>query len=178
MTFPGKKFKLLRRRCESIARRLPMPWPYDARRLCELVSAGRGRPILLLELPGEEEMAGAWLATDDTDLIFYRPHTTPPHQDHIILHELSHVICGHYPAPKLTDQRHLLFPDLSPALVGRVLSRTTYWSQEEQEAELLASLIWRRACGRSRPRTALRRVDAVLAWPGDDVLAARGQGRG
>ncbi|MFD1542538.1 ImmA/IrrE family metallo-endopeptidase [Nonomuraea guangzhouensis] len=155
-----------------------MPRPYRVRTLCELVAAERGRPIRLLELPGDDEILGAWLATDETDLIFYKPDTTPPHQDHIILHELGHVICEHYPAANVKDQRHLLFPSLSPAVVRRVLKRTTYWSEEEQEAELLASLIWRRACRESRPRTAaVRRMDAVLTGT-VNLPGGRGSGHG
>ncbi|MFF3671271.1 hypothetical protein [Microtetraspora malaysiensis] len=175
MTSAGKNFKILRRRCERIARRLPLPRPYDTRRLCALLAAERGRPIRLLELPGEDEMFGAWLATDDADLIFYKPETTPPHQDHIILHELSHVICGHQTAAAPQDQRHLIFPSLSPELVRSMLRRSTYWSEEEQEAELLASLIWLRSCKESGAgatgASTVRRVDAMLAWSKDNAVA-------
>ncbi|MGW2158903.1 ImmA/IrrE family metallo-endopeptidase [Nonomuraea sp. NPDC001699] len=180
MTPAGKKFRLMRRRCAEIARRLPMPRPYRVRTLCDLVAAERGRPIRLLELPGDDEMLGAWLATEATDLIFYKPDTTPPHQDHIILHELSHVICGHSPEVDPKAQRHVLFPSLNPALVRRVLRRSIYGSEEEQEAELLASLIWQRACRESHPRASdVRRVDTALTGTAEAIHGGvSGLGRG
>ncbi len=181
MVFPRKQFRLLRRRCETVAAELPLPRPFDVKGLCALLAAERGRPIRLLELPGEDETLGAWLATERADLIFYKSDTTPPHQEHIILHELSHVICGHYAAEDADDVRDQLFPDLSPAVVRSVLRRSTYWSQEEQEAELLATMIWRRGRRESGAAPAgappPRRVDAALAWPEGDA-ATRPSARG
>jgi hypothetical protein len=89
------------------------------------------------------------------------------HQDHIVLHEICHLLCGHAGDDALgTEHARLLFPNLDPAMVGRVLGRTSYSTEEEQEAELLASMI-QQAARRDRPRTRavtedLRRLESGL----------------
>lgn len=150
----------LRKRCEARVRDLPMPVPFDARTLCEQVARQRGRPIRLVPMAGLTGVCGLWVATDTTDLIFYEEVTTPPHQEHIILHELSHVLCDHYPTSLRTET---LLPNLDPDMVRRVLGRSGYSTEEEREAEMLASLIRQRARGgtglRDRLRDALGNVD-------------------
>lgn len=140
------KLKQLRRRCEAIASQLPLTRPFDAPELCRRVARRRGRPIHLMPVTGLSEAHGLWLATDSTDLIFYEGGTAPPHQDHIILHELGHLLCEHYRAdvPRLDHIRPLL-PNLDTKLIRTMLARTSYQAAEEQEAELLASVIRQRA---------------------------------
>jgi hypothetical protein len=124
-----------------------MPVPFDAHELCAMVAARRGRPIRLVPMDGLTGVCGLWVATASTDLIFYERVTTPPHQEHIILHELSHVLCDHQRAASaaLGSQVEELLPNLDPEMVHRVLGRAGYTSEEEREAELLASLIRQRA---------------------------------
>jgi hypothetical protein len=119
--------------------------PFEVDALCNRIAARRGRPIRLLPIAGLTGVCGLWIATDATDIIFYEQDTTPPHREHIVLHELSHLVCDHYPASlSLAEQARMLLPDLDPALVRRVLGRTGYSSEQEREAELLASLIRQR----------------------------------
>lgn len=127
-----------------------MPVPFDARALCERVAARRGRPIRLVPMDGRAGVCGLWVATDTTDLFFYERVTTPPHQEHIILHELGHLLCDHHHAsstrgPALGPAFEQLLPSLDPQMVHRILGRAGYTSEEEREAELLASLIRQRA---------------------------------
>jgi hypothetical protein len=130
-----------------------MPVPFDAGALCAKVAQQRGRPIRLVAMDGLTGVCGLWVATATTDLIFYERVTTPPHQEHIILHELSHVLCDHQRAASsassalsaLGAQVGHLMPNLDPEMVQRVLGRAGYTSEEEREAELLASLIRQRA---------------------------------
>jgi hypothetical protein len=143
----------LRKRCEARLRDLPMPIPFDARTLCEQVARERGRPIRLFPMAGLTGVCGLWVATETTDLIFYEEVTTPPHQEHIILHELSHVLCDHYPE-SLPAQA--LLPSLDPEMVRRVLGRSGYSTAEEREAEMLATLIQQRARGGTGPLDRLR----------------------
>lgn len=159
----------LRRRCEARLSELALPSPFDARALCASVAESRGRPIHLMPMSGGLGVCGLWVATDSSDLIFYEGTTTPPHQEHIILHELSHLLCDHYPVP-LADpgQARLLLPDLDPEVVRRVLGRTTYSAVEEQEAELLATLIRQRADLMPAPHRDAPHLDdrltAALDW--------------
>jgi IrrE N-terminal-like domain len=139
-------FRRLRRRCAAIASRLPLPVPFDVRELCRLVADERGKPILLMPSTGSAKVMGLWVATASADIILYEQTTTPPHQEHIILHELSHLLCQHYRGA-LPDTEHIraLLPNLDPSMIRRVLGRTEYSAEEEQEAELLASMIKQRA---------------------------------
>jgi hypothetical protein len=98
-----------------------------------------------MPVPGLFDVCGLWIATDSADLIAYEQHTSAPHQDHIVLHEIGHVLCDHFPATLSTaEQAQLLLPDLDSAMVRRVLGRSGYSSVEEREAEFLASLLGQR----------------------------------
>jgi len=144
----------LRRRCKARLRRMTLPDPFDLAELCATVSAGRGRPLHVRGIPGPataERPCGLWIATAGEDWIFVDRGTSPLHRQHIVLHELAHMICGHA-AADLPENGLLarLFPDLSPDMVRTVLNRSGYRSAFEREAETLASLILARA----RPATA------------------------
>jgi hypothetical protein len=156
-----------RKRCADLLRTLPMPVPFDVRRLCELLADQRGRPIRLVAMPGLTGVCGLWAATDTTDMIFYERDTTPPHQEHIILHELGHVLCDHRrTSSSLGSQVEELLPSLDPEMVHRVLGRAGYSSEEEREAELLASLIRQRARSHGGG-TLTDRLHAALEDDGD-----------
>jgi hypothetical protein len=126
--------------------------------------------IILVPTSDIPDVMGMWVATDTMDLILYEQTTTPPHQDHIILHELSHLLCDHFRG-KMPEADHMraLLPNLDPAMVRRVLGRTGYSADEEREAELLATLIAQRAAkGADVPRTGTAlddRVGDALFWP-------------
>jgi hypothetical protein len=153
----------LRRRCAALLRDLPVPVPFDVRALCEQVADQRGRPIRLIPMARLTGVCGLWIATDTTDLIFYEQQTTAPHQEHIILHELSHLLCQHTPAPvPLAEQAQPLLPDLDPEIVHRILARAGYSTAEEREAELLASMIRQREPRAHTGGTLTDRLDAAL----------------
>ncbi|MFG1949402.1 hypothetical protein [Nonomuraea sp. NPDC048826] len=164
-------FRRLRRTCEARLESLPLPEPFTAEALCAQVAAQRGRPIRLLPMTRSSGVCGMWVSAGDSDLIFYDQVTTSPHQQHIILHELSHLLCDHYPSGATSpDQWRHLLPDLDPRMVHRVLGRTTYTDVEEQEAELLASLIQARAGKLAAPEVVAEtnaltgRIRALLDW--------------
>ncbi|GAA3434826.1 hypothetical protein [Kutzneria kofuensis] len=132
----------LRRRCAEVLRDLGLPDSFDVPTLCAALSARRGRPIQQLPVPNLFDVCGLWIATDTADLIAYEQHTSAPHQNHIVLHEIGHMLCDHYPATvSPAEQARLLMPNLDPNMIRRVLGRTGYSSVEEQEAEFLASLL-------------------------------------
>lgn len=132
----------VRRRCAAVLRDLALPDSFDVPGLCAELSARRGRPIKLLPLPDLFDVCGLWIATDTADLIAYERNTTVPHQNHIVLHEIAHMLCDHYPVDlSPAEQAALLLPSLDPDMIRRVLGRTCYSSVEEQEAEFLASLL-------------------------------------
>jgi hypothetical protein len=121
---------------------LEIPSPFDVEAFCAAVGRARGREILRLGRPLPEGLYGLWFSTPARDYVVHESRTSALHQVHITLHELSHLLCGHHAAPVMDDElSRLLMPDLDPGLVRRVLARTRYSDVEEQEAELVASLI-------------------------------------
>lgn len=146
--------KRLRRQCEARLQALDLPASLDARSLGEALAACRGRPLLLQPVSNGAGPHGVWVAGPTVDVIFYEQETSPMHQEHIILHELCHLLCDHRPTPVSdTDYARLLFPDLHPGTVQHLLQRAGYSTDQEREAELLASLILERSVG-TPPSTA------------------------
>ena len=144
----------LRRRCEARLAELDLPVPFDVGALCRALETRRGRPIVLCPVATGAGPCGLWADTPTADLIFYERDTTPLHREHIIVHELCHLLWEHRPPPlSEADVRQLLFPDLQPALVRSVLQRASYSRDEEREAELLSTLILEQAGRAAVPGT-------------------------
>lgn len=133
----------LRRACESRLAALGLSEEPDLLRLTERISERRGRPILLVPVQMRAlDPYGLWFASADTDFICYEANTSKHHQEHIIAHELGHMICCHGGVVRPDDETmRLLFPDLSPRLIRDMLCRTGYSDIQEEEAEIMASLI-------------------------------------
>ncbi|MCP2327501.1 hypothetical protein HDA40_006008 [Hamadaea flava] len=170
------RLRRLRKECEARLSGLAVPRPFDVRAFCEQVAQWRGRPLHLHELPVEDAAdlpCGMWIATDRADHVFHVPGGSSLHRDHIVLHELGHMLFDHAitaePAGE-PDALDRLLPDLDPAMVRRVLRRGGYSSEQEQAAEMLASLILQRAAtpapgGLGDVFGHARRVDAGLTEP-------------
>jgi hypothetical protein len=143
-----------------------VPRPFDIAELCAGMARGRGRPIRLLPMslpPGGP--CGMWIAGEREDYIIYEATTSRAHREHIIMHEIGHLLCRHPAAPRLTDeQAYAVFPHLDPDMVRRVLARTRYSTDEEQEAEMIASLVLERAeRAPTAPPATDPRASAILA---------------
>ena len=132
--------KGLRWRSERRLRGIRVPRPFDLDAFCAEVAARRGRPLIRRPVPGlsTDAPCGLWIATERADHVFYDPGTSTLHAEHIVLHELAHILCGHSGSDGAFAQ---LFPDLDPATVRRVLGRASYTCEQEREAEMVASLI-------------------------------------
>lgn len=64
----------------------------------------------------------------------------PLHQEHIVLHELGHILWEH--EASLVEAGHFpMLAHLDPQVVRQVLGRNRYSATEEQQAEFVASLI-------------------------------------
>ncbi|MFD6939062.1 MAB_1171c family putative transporter [Streptomyces goshikiensis] len=74
---------------------------------------------------------GIRLETPDADLLFYEEATSPLHQNHILAHEISHIICDH-PGSLELDQDTLRAIGFDPTLVRRMSGRTSYTSEDER----------------------------------------------
>ncbi|MFJ8166618.1 toxin [Streptomyces sp. NPDC096136] len=143
------RLKKLRKAGARRLAELGLPEVSDVAELCRHLGEARDRPILLvpMQMPSSHP-CGMWVAARDEDLIFYDANTTSAHQEHIILHELGHIICCHRGAGGLDEAAaRLLFPDLDPDLVRDMLLRATYDDVQEQEAEIIAYLLAQRMEG-------------------------------
>ena len=130
------------RYCHDVVRDMSLPRPFSVQALCDQLAARRGRGIHIHLLPmrsGEGVPCGTWLATDETDHIFVEQETSAFHRDHIVLHELGHMLCEH--DSPLETFALLTGQDIDPARIRQILNRSRYGTKEEREAELVASLI-------------------------------------
>lgn len=143
--------------------------PLQVDQLCARLGERRGRPIRLvpysLPVPGP---FGLWIGTETTDIIVYQRETTRSHQDHIILHEVGHILADHRSDENDDEFWRTSLPHLSPGTIKRALRRTSYDEQHEREAELVATIIleWASVLNRVSPRTvsdpSMRRVQSAL----------------
>ncbi|UQA92295.1 hypothetical protein [Streptomyces halobius] len=132
----------------------------------------RGRPLYLHALPMQTVMAGAyglWLGTSVDDHIFYEQQTSRVHREHIVLHEIGHILFDHRTSDTVESWTGQLLPDLDLGLVGRLLGRTNYSTSQEREAEMIASLMRTRMDSAGGPPRQGQR---------DEVLARLGAGLG
>jgi hypothetical protein len=145
----------LRRDCERRLAGVPVPSPFDLDEFCQGVARVRGRRLRLQGLPGLSAQApcGMWLALPSADYILFDSDTSPLHAEHIVLHEVGHILCNHSISADIDNSMlSRLMPDLDPRAVARVLGRVQYPTEQEQEAEMIASLIRARADRVSRDR--------------------------
>ncbi|MGX1759503.1 hypothetical protein ACWIG5_21755 [Streptomyces lydicus] len=83
------------------------------------------------------------MATHTDDHIFSEPGTSRLHREHIVLHEVGHLLFNHRSLASVSGDDILgdLLTDLNPHTVQRLLARTDYTTYQEQEAEMFASVI-------------------------------------
>jgi hypothetical protein len=171
----------LRRRCERRIEDIPIPNPFDLDIFCAVMAAHRGRPLILQPMPGLSAGApcGLWISVQTADYVFYDPGTSQLHAEHIVLHELSHMLSGHTTGingaaggdPDVSGGAvGRLVPDLDPRTIDTMLGRASYTTAQEREAEMLASLIRARSTVGSAatdrlPGDTLSRVADVLTFP-------------
>lgn len=133
----------------DMARALPIPVPWDRATFITNVAELRGRPITLIPhntaVPFGS-VCGLWLQRADDDLILYHEATSDYHVDHIVRHEVGHMVLGHCSPEQggnaaATRLCREFLPDFDPATVLGVLGRHDYDSPQERDAELFANMI-------------------------------------
>lgn len=146
---PARSTGSVRDRCAALIATLDIPAPFDVFALCRRVAVIRG--IVMMVRPGNtsraENVSGFWVSYADHDLVVYDGGTTHYHRDGIILHELGHILFGHYPAGDFAEHIAKAFPDVAGAahqMLGLGRCRFDYSDREEQEAETFATLVLER----------------------------------
>ncbi len=154
--------RALRRRCEQVVADIDIPDPFDLQALCEIVGRRRGRRLRVAHQQlgaGRGVPCGMWIALADEDIIVIEQNTSSLHQEQIGLHEIGHILCDHGHREAGTtgldglapgrDEVHQLMPDLDPAMIQRVLGRSSYELPQEREAEMVATLLGERVRARA-----------------------------
>ncbi len=145
---PGttREIRRLLRHCESRFAEWQLPPSSTITTVAQELSRRRGRPIHLIPLAlGADQPSGLSLTLPTMDVVAYEAETSRTHQDHIIAHELAHIMCGHTGiVPIDGNVARLVFPNLDPGLVRDMLNRADYGDEHELEAEIMASVILRR----------------------------------
>lgn len=164
-------------RFDNLSHTVPIPQPWDLTSYVAEVAAHRGRPITLhpidttvLSGSGCGTGSGLWIAKRDADVIVYGADTTPWHAEHIVVHELGHMLLGHgtmsahadHPRPALPA--HMLaavselLPSISPESIAHVLGRTDYGTERERDAETFADMVMLRAMRPPRRNSLLHKT--------------------
>lgn len=140
----GTTERELRRRCRGLLRELDVQPPLDVHEFCARLAVVRDRPIRLVPYPlWADGPFGLWFKGRTTDFIVYQEHTTGPHQRHIILHEVGHILADHPSDDDADDLREVfgLSDGQLPRVSGGLRYRTAYDRREEHEAETIATII-------------------------------------
>ncbi|MGH6918749.1 MAG: hypothetical protein ACREJ0_13725, partial [Geminicoccaceae bacterium] len=120
----------VRQKCEAKLRSLALPRPFTIDAFCDALARDRGRPVRLVPMPsGVDTPCGLWLSTAEADYVFHQVATSPLHQEHIVLHELAHMIFDHAAIRGPEEPRARLLPALDPDMVAAILARTSYTSE-------------------------------------------------
>lgn len=128
-------------RVEGLLAGLNISTPFAVEQFCRDVAARRGRPIHLraVDTDAVDLPAGVVYELPTADVILYDSTTSPYHQKVIILHEIGHLIAGHYPGGLVSDDAlEVLLPEIGHHQARRRAARESYTSQEEREAEYFA----------------------------------------
>lgn len=138
------------KRARQLIASLDIPVPFELLEFCRRIERERGRPLRLVPLPDSHPagFCGLYIETPTEDVVFYPADAAAVHRDHVIVHELMHLLLGHGAvdtATRIAVDTSILLPGLDPALVSRVLGRSNYATDDEREAELTASLVMQAA---------------------------------
>jgi hypothetical protein len=146
-------------------RALGLTGPTDLTTLCAKLAEQRDRPIHLLEMPsGATGLSGMWVPAQSADYIFYDRHATGVHRNHIILHEIAHLVFGHAGGAEFSAAAaRLLTPNIDVAVARRILGRSYYTDEDERAAETLATLLLSRITVRPVPTRSPPEAPAEVA---------------
>jgi hypothetical protein len=148
--------RLLRAECAAKLNGLDLPTPFDLAAFCERLGQRRGRSIHLRAVPlPADSPSGMLVSTLTADHVLYQANTTPLHQEQIVLHEIGHLLWEHAAGHTVTDQSfRLLLPALDSSAIQCILGRDGCSGAEEQQAELMATVILQKVAAwtRTQPR--------------------------
>ncbi len=151
----GMRVGPTRRRCKRLIQQLSLPATTDLQGMCGIVARRVGRPVHLVPMSLDGVVSGMTATTDDGYWVVYELKTSPWHQAHIVLHELSHLLLGHDQNPRVTqDALRVWTPSVDVTTAMRRLGLTRnnlgfarhhcYDNATERETEVLGTLLMER----------------------------------
>jgi hypothetical protein len=130
---------------ELIALLPPLPDPWDVGVLCERLAAQRGRPLLLHPIDLPALPFGLWYDDGERDHVLHRSGVTGYHRDHVVLHEICHLLAKHNSVSTFS------FEDLVENA-----ARNRFNTEQEEVAEMFATRVLR-VVGLRRPMDEVER---------------------
>ncbi|MFI9401129.1 hypothetical protein [Nocardia sp. NPDC052316] len=131
----------------TLAASLDVPRPWHLQAFVDHVATLLGKPITLFpqpDLTARGFPCGVVIERPDSFLVAYDAASSGYHTDHIVLHEIAHLLLDHAgyvsPSSRLRTLQQL-FVEVDTDVVLRVLARTDYDDVLESQAELFASLV-------------------------------------
>ncbi|MFI9029838.1 hypothetical protein [Streptomyces sp. NPDC053560] len=170
------RVRRIRRRCKQLVQELALPAATDLTGLCEVVARRVGRPVRIAPMSLGGVVSGMTAGTDDGWWVFYERQTSPWHQTHIVLHELSHLLLGHEQDPTVTENALKVWtPTMDVATAARRMGLTARFARHhcyddatERETEVLGTLLMAHLV----PATA--KDDPPLSGDAAEIAAALG----
>ncbi|MEU7629075.1 hypothetical protein AB0C34_03685 [Nocardia sp. NPDC049220] len=131
-------------------RTVPLPNPWNLTAYLAAVATHRGRSISLHPVPTTLlaetgcGIGGLWVARKHDDIIVYDADATGRRADHIILHEIGHMLLDHGKdggtGGSVPPSVAVILPSISPHSIERVLGRDEFDADHEREAEVFADM--------------------------------------
>ncbi|WP_143047238.1 hypothetical protein [Amycolatopsis xylanica] len=118
----------------------PLPTPWNVGELCRRLGDRRGRPVLVHSVDVPALPSGLWFDDGVADHIICRSGIVGYHHDHVVLHEICHMLSGHNSALPPGGE------SAGPLECAAVTGGTGY---EEELAETFASTVLRLVYHRS-----------------------------
>lgn len=135
-----------RRHSQALLDGLGLPESFDLSALLTQVARQRGREVRLVPMKGaaaEGSPRGWWCPMHNVDVIFLDDAASGLYRQHIVLHEVGHMLWGHQAGGiTIAPVLERAMPDLrwDNEAVTMMLERSKYDSPREHEAEVFATV--------------------------------------
>lgn len=139
----------IRRDCRRLLRRIDLTPPFSIGQLCQRVGELHGREIRLIPADCPTQIFGLGMPAPGAYYIIFQQRTTAAHREHIVLHEIGHLVAGHFQHDPGDGPPVAADNALGPAADARVLiaahlqvlHRSRYDTTQEWEAEMIATTL-------------------------------------
>lgn len=118
----------------------PVPEPWGIDELCERLAEKRGRELVVYPADLPALPFGLWYDDGKRDYVIYRTGIQGYHRDHIILHEICHMLARHNAVERPLDGGEGSDADVVSLLVENAM-RNRFNSSQEEIAEMFASKV-------------------------------------